>query len=155
MTERNTTEDVLPLHGTLKFLTATVKDLPKAQLEELIEVLGIEGLKAEDITLMYKADAEAKRQDLAGMSERVLSVALALPTLDGEYEDNSFDMLSPNKKHNLWLKVETALNKSRNNIILGVLQRRAVDMGDIPLITQALKQVQTNMRNLDDGRLAA
>jgi hypothetical protein len=36
-----------------------------------------------------------------------------------------------------------------------VLQRRAVDMGDIPLITHALKQVQTNMRNLDDGRLAA
>jgi hypothetical protein len=155
MAERNTVEDVLPLHSTLKFLTATVKDLPKAQLDELIKSLAIDGLKAEDITTMYRVDAEAKRQDLFGMSERVLSVALALPTLDGEYEDNAFNLLSPAKQNNLWLKVEGALNKARNNIILGVLQRRAVDMGDIPLITYALKEVQTNMRNLDDGRTAA
>lgn len=155
MEERNTTEEVLPLHGTLKFLTASVKALPQSQLEELIKTLAIDGLTASDINMMYTLDAETKRADLVGMSERVLSVALALPTMSEAYEDDAFDHLSPQKQNNLWLKVEGALNKARNNIVLGMLQRKAVDLGDIPLITYALKQVKTNMRNLDDGRLAA
>lgn len=155
MEERNTTDDVLPLHNTLKFLTTAVKQLPKDQLDDLIAALGIEGLDAASIQTAYKVDAEYRRAELAAMSERVLSVALALPELPGVDAEGAFESLSQQKKNSLWSKFEAALNKSRNNVIVGMLNRRNVDIGDIPLIAAALNEVKTMMRNTDEVRVAA
>ena len=144
--ERNTTDDVLPLHGTMKFMTQSVRELPAAQLEDLVKALNIEGLTVDSIKTVYKADAEARRAELVGMSSRVMNVAESIPCPIG-YEEDHFSHLSVIRQHNLWLKMEAALNKARNNVVLGILQRRAVDMGDIPLITDALKEVNVWIRN--------
>lgn len=154
MEARNAAEEVLPLHATLQFLTTAVRDVPKEQIEELVNALGIEGLNTDDIRSVYKLDAELRRAELAATSERVLSVAMAIPPLPG-VEDNAFDALSSTKQNALWCKLETALNKARNNVVVGVLNRRTVDLGDIPLINDALKEVKTMIRNTSDIRLAA
>lgn len=155
MGERNTTDEVLPLHATLKFLTTATRSLPQEQLDELIIALGIEGLDAASIQTVYKADAEYRRAELAASSERVLSVALAIPELPDVEAESAFEALSYQKQHSLWTKVEAGLIKARNNIIVGMLNRRNVDIGDIPLITGAMSEVKTMLRNTADIRLAA
>lgn len=154
MEVRNAAEEVLPLHATLQFLTTAVRDVPKEQIEALVSALGIEGLNADDIRTVYKTDAEFRRAELAATSERVLSVALAIPPLPG-VEGSAFDELSAAKQSALWCKLETALNKARNNVVVGMLNRRTVDLGDIPLINHALSEVKTMIRNTSDIRLAA
>lgn len=154
MEVRNSAEEVLPLHATLQFLTTAVRDIPKEQVEELVAALGIDGLSVDDIRTVYKTDAEFRRSELAASSERVLSIALAIPSLPG-VEGNAFDALSAAKQNALWCKLEAALNKARNNVVVGMLNRRTVDLGDIPLINQAIKEVKTMIRNTSDIRLVA
>lgn len=150
---RNTDEEILPLHATLKFLTTSTRQLPKEQLDELIAALGIEGLDADSVQTGYKMDAEFRRAELAASSERVLSVAMAI---DGISDiESAFESLSYQKQHKLWSKVEDALKKARNDIIVGMLNRRDVDIGDIPLITEVMKEVKVMLRNTDEVRLAA
>lgn len=155
MEVRNAAEEVLPLHATLQFLTTAVRDIPKEQIEDLVTALGIDGLNADDIRTVYKADAELRRGELAATSERVLSVALAIPATEGLDGTSAFDALSAAKQNSLWCKLEAALNKARNNVVVGMLNRRIVDLGDIPLINAALSEVKTMIRNTSDIRLAA
>lgn len=155
MEVRNAADEVLPLHATLQFLTTAVRDIPKEQIEELVTALGIDGLNADDIRTVYRSDAEFRRSELAATSERVLSVAMAIPPLEGLDGNSAFDALSSMKQNALWCKLEAALNKARHNVVVGMLNRRTVDLGDIPLINGAMKEVKIMIRNTSDMRLAA
>lgn len=134
-------EDVLPLAGTLKFMTeGDIKLLPKEMIEELVNALGIDGLDVETIQSVDKMDKAARRAALFAIRERVLDVAVQLPGDDPD--EMAFDYLPQEVAVRLLQKMNDALNKARNDAVLAFVRRSSkANIGDIPLIQAAIKEV--------------
>ncbi len=134
-------DDVLPLAGTLKFMTeGDIKLMPKEMIEELVNALGIEGLDVETIQSVDKMDKAARRAQLFAIRERVLDVATQLPGDDPD--EMAFDHLPQEVAIRILQKMNDALNKARNGSVLAFVRRSAkANIGDIPLIQAAIKEV--------------
>ena len=134
-------EDVLPLAGTLKFMTeGDIKLMPKEMIEELVNALGIEGLDVETIQSVDKIDKATRRAELFAIRERVLDVATTLPGDDPD--ETAFDQLPQELAIRILQKMNDALNKARNDAVLAFVRRSSkANIGDIPLIQAAIKEV--------------
>lgn len=141
--EATNNDEVLPLSDTLKFLTTGSRKLPQAELEALAAALEI---NAADINEAFNLEAEVQRQRMLSSMERILTTALLIPG-DTSHE-YAFDALSADVQESLLNKLKLALNKARNNVVIGVIQRRSTaDLGDIPLIKAAIIDVEWMLRN--------
>lgn len=129
-------DSVLPFGDTMKFMTTSTRTLPEEELKALVEALNIDGLDASTIKMVHNAEQKRAQGELAAMSQRVLSVVYALEPEDTEC---AFDQLPPELRASLVDKMLTALNKARNDVVIGVLQRRSTaNLGDIPMIQGAI-----------------
>ena len=148
-------EEVLPISGTLNFMTESpAKPLPKEVVDELVAALGIEGLDAATIQQVDKLDKSQRKAALIAIKERVLDVALQLP---GDAPDESaFDHLSNDVALRILDKMNDALNKARNDAVLAILRRSSrANLGDIPMIQAAIKEVTAAIHEATDQRIAA
>lgn len=133
-------KEVMPISETLNFLTTPKRKLPQAELEALALALEID---ADDIVEAFNMENEVARQRMLMMKENVLLVALSLPS-----NELGFEEISRKVQEGLLNKLREALNKARNNVVIGILQRRGTaDLGDIPLIKAAISDVDWMLRN--------
>ena len=133
--------EVLPLEGTLKFMTeGDIKLLPKEMIEELVKALDIEGLDVETIQTVDKMDKAGRRSALFTIRERVSAVMHQIPGHDAD--EQAFDHLPHEVGIRILDKMNDALNKARNDAVLAFVRRSSrANIGDIPLIQAAIKEV--------------
>lgn len=137
---------VLPYSATMSFMTSgDVRKPPK----EVVEALAIAiGLDADTINSIYTMDAARQRSEMAAKSDSIMQVVFALP----EREEDTFDLLSSTTQIALANKLSSALNKARNDVVVGMLNRRSTAvMGDIPLINAAMAEIDVVIRNSESG----
>lgn len=149
-TINQTEEDVLPLAGTLKFMTeGDIKLLPKEMIEELVNALGIDGLDVATVQEVDRLDKTMRRAQLFAMRDRVLDVVLQLP--GDEPDEHAFDHLPHEIAVRILEKMRSALNKARNDAVLAFVRRSSrADIGDIPLIQAAIKEVDAVLKEARD-----
>ncbi|WP_018609520.1 hypothetical protein [Uliginosibacterium gangwonense] len=147
-------DEVLPYSGTLAFMTSGEARVPnKEQLDALVAALATPGLTAEVVTTVYKAEVARQRAEMAAKSHSIMDVLTALPyPEDYDEETDYFCRLPHLTQLAITNKALDALNKARNNVVVGMLQRRSsANIGDIPLINAAMGEVDVALRNADSG----
>lgn len=147
------------LLSTLSFMTKpSAKTFDPQLINEVMKAAGIDGVDPKLINAMNRASAVQRAERLAkqqGSIEWVIDHVLTSRGWDelvpSEYgatidciEDNEDDIesLSADMQARLHDKLHSALNKARDTAVLGVLNRdRRYSLGDLPLIAQAIKDV--------------
>ena len=143
-------DEVLPINGTLKFMTTSVKQPPREMLEACAEAMKAMGedITADELQIIHRLDAEQSRAALAAMSSRVLDVALSVPTADEE--TYVFDQLAVSTQRSLLQKLYDAMNMARNKVFQGMLRGSGkADLGDLPLIRSCINHVKDALESFN------
>ena len=148
------------LSGTLDFMTKPSKRKLDAELlKTVLEAAGITGVDPAHFQAMQSMSDAQRAERLASqrgaiewLIERVFTgrgydshnEIDGTPEYVDESNDDQIEALSTEQQERLHGKLVQALNKARDNTVLGVLNRdRRYTMGDLPLISAAIKDAET------------
>ena len=143
------------LSTTIDFMTKpSARKLDAELLKTVLEAAGIEGVDPAHFAAMQKMSDVQRAERLAaqrGHIEWLIEHVITgrgyhdeSTTIDDETGREDIEDLPEEQRERLYDKFLMALNKARDNTVLGVLNRdRRYTMGDLPLISAAIKDAET------------
>lgn len=135
------------LLGTLEFMTrGTNKGLDMELLKATLEAAGIKGVDPKHFEAMHamnQAQRAARLSAQRGHIEWLIDHVLTGTGAEDGYDEAVIDELQSEQIERLQDKLVVALNRARDNTVLGVLSRdKRYSLGDLPLISAAITDAE-------------